>query len=310
MRKILIDDSFEVTNSAKKIKEIATRLISWAPHNSSYFNIFSEVIVTTLNNCFEVKKSTSEQIDFMWRKYHSIRASLTFQQAWIQLLTHALDKSSAKSSFYQHTTELIFSTLISLHYKKDLNTATRPSYHKLTNIEENIIRYIAGYVCHKMQSKLECNRNLDLLLIIAEMSGCELDESLSSEYWTNILDRGGLFHINDNTYLLFCALEKELQQYLKVDRAIMGQNDTNEIVDTLISNNDVQFLWNSITGVHPHINITSSNQLLRDMVQLFVTIRGFAFAKSLLEAYKQVSSKSLQKSKGLRKALNGRDVTK
>ena len=128
----------------------------------------------------------------MSKKYHSIRSSVSFQQAWIQLLTHALDKSSAKSAFYQHVTELIFSELISLHYKKDANTATRPSYHKLTNIKENIIRYIAGYVCHKMQLKLESNRNLDLLLIVAEMSGCEIDESLSSEYWTNIRQRMAL----------------------------------------------------------------------------------------------------------------------
>ena len=102
------------------------------------------------------------------------------------------------------------------------------------------------------------------------------------------LDRGWLFHVNDTTYLLFCAFEKELQQYLKVDRAIMGQSDTNKIVVSLMSSNDVQFLWNSIIGLHCHVKVTSSNQLLRDMVQLFVTIRGFAYAKSLLEVYKQV----------------------
>ena len=38
-----------------------------------------------------------------------------------------------------------------------------------------------------------------------------------------------------------------------------------------------------------------------DTTCLFVTTCGFAYATSLLEVYKQVSGKSLQKTKGLRK---------
>uniref|UniRef100_A0A1X7TA66 Uncharacterized protein n=1 Tax=Amphimedon queenslandica TaxID=400682 RepID=A0A1X7TA66_AMPQE len=306
VRKILSDSSFEVTKSSKEIKEIARKFSLWAPNNS-YFHLFSKVIVSSLNFCFEAKKSYTEEIDFMWRKYHSIRSSKEFQQAWTEVVTYAIDESSAKPSFFQHVTENIFSSLISLHYKKEVTTATQPSYIKLTNIEENIIRYVAGYICHKMKLKLENSKNLDLLLIVAEMIGYddENDKSFSSsECWTNIVDRGGLVHVNDTTYLMFCAFEKELQQYLKIDRAVMGQNDANLLVDSLTSNVDAQFLWNSILEIHPHIDSSSSNQLLRDMVSLFVNVRGFAFAKSLLEAYKEVSAKPLQKSKGLRKALN------
>ena len=76
-----------------------------------------------------------------------------------------------------------------------------------------------------MKLMLEKSKNLDLLLTVAEMIGYDgnADESFSSsECWTNIVDREGLVHVNDTTYLMFCAFEKELQQYLKIDRAVMG----------------------------------------------------------------------------------------
>ena len=41
--------------------------------------------------------------------------------------------------------------------------------------------------------------------------------------------------------------------------------------------------------------------LLTMIVDLFVTVRGFFFTKSFMEMYKQVTKKSTQKSKALRK---------
>ena len=46
-----------------------------------------------------------------------------------------------------------------------------------------------------------------------------------------------------------------------------------------------------------------SNELLHMIVELYVTIRGFSFASSIVEMYKKRSKKVLQKGKGLRKEL-------
>jgi len=37
-------------------------------------------------------------------------------------------------------------------------------------------------------------------------SGCETDEK-----WTNSLDWGGLWHVKESTYQLFCAIEYRLR---------------------------------------------------------------------------------------------------
>ena len=44
-----------------------------------------------------------------------------------------------------------------------------------------------------------------------------------------------------------------------------------------------------------------SSELLRYIVEHWVTVRGFSFAGAYLEKYKQEHKKSVQKSKGLRK---------
>ena len=43
------------------------------------------------------------------------------------------------------------------------------------------------------------------------------------------------------------------------------------------------------------------NALLPMVVDLWITIRGFSFAKSFLEIYKQSNQETVQKSTGLRK---------
>ncbi len=47
-----------------------------------------------------------------------------------------------------------------------------------------------------------------------------------------------------------------------------------------------------------------ANELMKMMIQHYITFRGFSFASAFIEKYKQSTKKSTQKSKGLRKTLN------
>ena len=42
--------------------------------------------------------------------------------------------------------------------------------------------------------------NLALLIFMSETSGVEDNSENHAESWTNILDRGGLYHVSDATY--------------------------------------------------------------------------------------------------------------
>ena len=60
-------------------------------------------------------------------------------------------------------------------------------------------------------------------------------------------------------------------------------------------------LWTDVTR---DADESVRDELLREIVSLFVTIRGFSFVASWLEQYKREKSLRVSKSRSIRKSLN------
>ena len=74
-----------------------------------------------------------------------------------------------------------------------------------------------------------------------------------------------------------------------------------EVVGAIISNNDVAFYWSMLcTGAGDK----EKDELLSRIVDLWVTIRGFSFACSWMEMFKQANKRGTQHAKALRKDLH------
>ena len=72
------------------------------------------------------------------------------------------------------------------------------------------------------------------------------------------------------------------------------------MIEAVSNDTDVQFHWSMIS-----VDIADEHaiQLLKEIIGLWVTIRGFSIARAWLEDYKQKSKGSVSKSKPLRKEL-------
>jgi len=115
------------------------------------------------------------------------------------------------------------------------------------------------------------------------------------------VDRGGLKHVNNATYHVFLAMELEIRRHLSVESAQkINAGFKTKVTESILSNEDVQFHW---TVVGADWEEKESVALLELVLDLFVTIRGFAFVSSWMELRKQETKKSTQKSKGVRKRL-------
>ena len=129
------------------------------------------------------------------------------------------------------------------------------------------------------------------------------EESSLQEYtleWTN---RGGLFEVNDETFRLFREIEIKMVWHLTVvlsrQVAVPGQKDL--IINTVGNDEDVQFLWALLScdiREEDHVII-----LLKDIINLWLTIRGFSVAGTWLEQHKEKIKTNTKKSKGLRGGL-------
>ena len=73
------------------------------------------------------------------------------------------------------------------------------------------LRYVLGYaVCHALTARVMSSNHpqkKELLLCLGDLTTDEQDEQLSNtEDWTKLIDRGGLTHVNDNTYTC-CSIQ-------------------------------------------------------------------------------------------------------
>ena len=104
-----------------------------------------------------------------------------------------------------------------------------------------LIRYAAGYVPRALKHKLLKSTHPlkdDLQLCLYDLLNDGDEDVNESGDWVNLLDRGGLAHINNDTFEVFRAMEYELRKHLSTDHVL---NLTDHVKHTIIKNEDVQF---------------------------------------------------------------------
>ena len=97
----------------------------------------------------------------------------------------------------------------------------------------------------------------------------------------SMIDRGGLFKINDDVFVFFHSIEFQVRKHLEL--IMQTQVLTSEaIVDEVLNDIDVQFHWSALSG---DIDEKASQMLLKEIVQLWLSIRGFSEVGAFMEQY-------------------------
>ena len=180
----------------------------------------------------------------------------------------------------------------------------------LNEDEHNALRYTAGYIPQNLMKKLAktSHTHKDMYIkCLSEMGVKGFSEDDNEELfhdftmkWIKMVNRGGLFFIKDEVYMLF--LELELKTRPQLSKLLMGgQISKSEVVSEICGDDEIQFYWCLIsTAIEDE---SASQELLHKIMDLWITIRGFSSAGSYMENYKQYAKVSSKKSVGLRKGL-------
>lgn len=121
-----------------------------------------------------------------------------------------------------------------------------------------------------------------------------------SESWTNAVDRGGLYHVGEMTFLMFESMEMELRKHLSATAENTSIEAKEMMTTSVRENEDVLFFWSLLSA---DWSVESADALLKMIVEHWTVVRGFSYVSAFLEKYKQDKKKTVQKSKGLRKTL-------
>lgn len=283
-----------------RAKETASTLLEQCECPS--YHSFAVNLVEQLSRCFVDHHTFKLQKEAMWGTFHQLRTSDTFTNMWDTFVQRSVGGKGSQV-LYQHVTSYMFNELVKKKHEYQ-EISGNSSSSSLTHKEENILRYIAGYVCKKIIEKLDKSNYESrdaMLLCVMEFSGNMDEESASTEEWTNLLDRGGLRHISDIAYNFFSAMEREVRNFLVPYKAsLMDESTKDAIVAAVKTNNAVCEQWCQVTGGGE----SEGNKVLLNMfINLYITVRGFSFATSCVERYKMENQKLLQKGKGIRKEI-------
>lgn len=180
---------------------------------------------------------------------------------------------------------------------------------KIPVVEENIIRYAAGFVlfslkrqCMKRQSsdaqyneKIAC---LNAISVSNEISNPQtfLDYT---KCWLEKQNRGGLFLLNNDRYLFFRTVERHCRKHFK-KACIRSISDASHIKLPVL--NDV--IKDKVAMEHwEHATVRQdsavSAQVMQMCIKLWVNIRGHAFAANWIEQFKHMQTKEAARKKAL-----------
>ena len=252
-------------------------------------------------------RSTVTRRDKLWVLFHR------FTTEDGRTLCDRCDKDmglTAPDMFWQLLMEKEFIAIVTKQQASQSGVSTS-SPRKLTYIEENAVRYTAGYIIRKLEgkySRIKTEEAAECCTALQEMGG-KVKSKVPSEHqscdWTKLTDRGGLYHVEDLVYELFVTIELIVDKELSTIFSTKGEGLEKVKKDKLswvCNDEDVQFLWCMISPATIEEERVRQ-QLLQDIVHLWITTRGHSKARRVKEDYKREKGKSVKGKHSLRKEL-------
>ena len=195
--------------------KIVRELLEYLEANQANESIYS-VVVTITSKVYACLDAGNAQQCF-WSSFHELRNSASFKTAWSTVqFPQSITKESALA--LQLIADCMLKQMVA-NKAEALSATSKKSatvLPKLDAREKNAVRYMSGYVAvtllkkHKkptMDTNLQLKRSL-YVKVLQQMQAEGQTEAIGSiddytRYWSELIDRGGLYHISDKVRLLF-----------------------------------------------------------------------------------------------------------
>ena len=302
------------TTRAITVQNLGKHLLQ-VPENSPAFNHFCAYLVGTLRKKFQTVskfRSSATKREHLWRAFHELSVE-QLSSKWKELYSTLGVLDLAESLFHQTVNLVVYEQLLKEHF------AVEPPPNgtvevQLSKDELNALRYASGYVPRKLLKRYEkkgererkkMGKKIDqfeMCLGNMAIASDETDFTQSTSEWFHLVNRGGLFPINDETLMFFVAVEKITRVQLPQQHSPDNHSTIKQsVMKAILEDVDVQFHWTLISQDIDEED--DAIELLTEISDMWVTIRGFAMASAWLEEYKKVKKTKVAKKKGLRKDL-------
>jgi len=279
---------------------------------------FSHSLLTALEGPLHIntKPETVPKIkERIWTEYAAIRAR-KLPRIWSEFLSKVnCEHIASEPLLMEIINESIFQDLVLKMFQRSEEPCVQECVVTLNEDEENIIRYVCGYIGMKLRSKylkMQGDKAAEFVECLDKLQvGDHQMETASflayTTKWINLINRGRLFQVNDNAYLLFreieITLQHQLSDHIKASTTMSSTEAVRKkeiMISSVCQNTRVQSAWDSISCIR---NEDYSKELLTAIITYWLDIRGFSYAKKWIEDYKHILSIETKKRRSLRKEL-------
>ena len=166
---------------------------------------------------------------------------------WKGLISKATSEPP-EPTFIQDITDRAFEEMVVTAFPLKEPTPSCSETDSITYEDANVVRYITGYVCRKVQTKIEQSSGTNKAALIKCLEGLlsEEEEDAASPDWVDVVDRGGLLHVKEGTYMLFCVTEEEAREHFRIDKATIMVEGNREQVENAVMDNDDGFFFSGV----------------------------------------------------------------
>ena len=279
------------------------------PGQSSCFESISIAIFSILKG-MEKFTFASDAKQTLWKEFYRCLASNEYRVLWDPL----------REIIYVNFDILVFNLslkLMEIFLNENIITDSRVKdtsleISKMDVREQNIIKYVAGFIPFVLKKRYEHSENESsqrFHKVLSSWSDCKNDSKsfLLKDKWINLVDRGGLVNVNDSCFLFFRSVEKCVRGIFNVEylRLYDGENLKHLILKNVLESTQVINNWDIALGEN-EMPPNEKETLLKTVAQYWIDMRGRAFMRAWVDDLRAQREKDISH-KGehsLRKQLN------
>ena len=211
------------------------------------FRLFCQALLGDIRSCIaDTSSSVDAKREKSYKMFYERRISV-IPKHWDDFHV-ALGLEGPDPVWTQTVNRLLFNQELIASIKRDGLLEHRPvvaPQHDKASLgtdEENIIRYMAGYIPFKLlkvYKKKDSAEAADVVDFLSGMSqpGPEDDFYSYTQEWTKAISRGGVFEVSNDVFSFFLQLDVAMRKLL------LKHLISDEVRDAVMKDEDVMFQW-------------------------------------------------------------------
>ena len=251
----------------------------------------------------------SKRRQAMWRAFTQLRYQLTFRSKVKEMLQELSNIQDVPNLFLQLFVQALFNRIMARHEAPPPAAPQAGPVETLTRRQENALRYTAGYIVSRLPRKLKRTKELKnesgINQVLDNMTKGAKEENTRLNYtkeWVSTRTRGGLCLVNDSTFMFFSRMEVLVKTNLPTSVQTLSHMDIRPLVlEPALKDHKLLQLWDEL--VKEELQENSSLAVLQLIVDFYTQVRGFSFARVIMEKFKIMEKAHEKKGKSLRTGL-------